>query len=71
MKKRKNDDDLILVYHGTINRPSKTEDQVRIERLESIVAKLCEIAVDVDYSWQSWADPLHSYIKEMKDKKET
>jgi hypothetical protein len=39
----------------------------RLERLEQTVLALCEAAVDNDHAWGKWADPLHEFIKEMKE----
>lgn len=38
----------------------------RLDRLEDIASKLCEEVTDVEYSWQSWADPLKEFVKEIE-----
>lgn len=37
----------------------------RLKRLEDVVVKLCEQVTDTDYSWQSWADPLRKFQKQI------
>lgn len=41
----------------------------RLARLENIAFKLCGEVTDTDYSWQSWADPLKAYMKEIEEER--
>lgn len=47
-------------------------DKQRIERLEQVVAKLCEIIIEdnIDYSWQKAFDLPKKFIEEIDTDKE-